>query len=76
MLLFIGLVIAVAGVIVYASAGVSTEQPSTQPQIVILQPQSQQPQSTLHTIYCENCGRSIPGDSNLCPYCGYKRGGR
>lgn len=25
---------------------------------------------TLENIYCKHCGRSIPTDINICPYCG------
>ncbi|UCF08645.1 MAG: zinc ribbon domain-containing protein, partial [Thermoplasmata archaeon] len=36
------------------------------------QPQyPQQPQMAFN--YCRNCGKKIPPDSNICPYCGNKK---
>ena len=33
----------------------------------------QQVQREYYQKYCESCGRTIPIDSILCPYCGYTR---
>jgi multisubunit Na+/H+ antiporter MnhB subunit len=34
------------------------------------QPQTYQPQQHISKLYCTNCGREIPIDARLCPYCG------
>ena len=31
-----------------------------------------QPSPTSSTRFCPNCGRSIPFDASICPYCGLK----
>ncbi len=40
-----------------------------------VQPQQQtMPQQPIQQKQCPNCGRMIPADAKLCPYCGYRFG--
>jgi len=43
-----------------------------QPQPIQQQPQ-QEPTTPTSFKYCWNCGRRIPGDARICPYCGVEQ---
>ena len=73
LLLILGIVVAVIGGIVAALASSVSSSPEQQVHQHYYQqppPPQQQPQQK----YCQSCGRSIPSDGVLCPYCGQNVG--
>ena len=70
---FIGFILFIVGIIV-SIVGIALKeknsiyQPNPQHQMSYYQQHNQQPiQQQLR--YCQSCGRSIPMDANICPYC-------
>ena len=75
LLVILVVIIAVIGVAVSASKRKQTPPPQQtyqQPPPPPPAPVQQTQQSTPQSKYCQSCGKSIPGDSLLCPYCGAK----
>ena len=56
-LILVGIILFLLGIIL----------PSESRQVVI---NPQPPEATQNKRYCTNCGRDIPFDANVCPYCG------
>ena len=73
LLLILGIVVAVIGGIVAAVASSASTLPPPSQQVhqhYYQQPSSQTQQPQTNSKYCQSCGRSIPVDGVLCPYCG------
>ena len=67
----IGGVISVIGIIVMIKGLIvkeETVQSQETPQTIIIQEETPQ-----ENRYCKSCGRAIPKDSIVCPYCGVER---
>ena len=77
LLLIFGIITTVIGGIVAALASSSTSNASPPSQVIhhYTQPSPQYVQQSSPSVkYCSSCGRSIPLDSLLCPYCGTRGG--
>jgi len=68
------LIIVVVIVIVVAAVAASkkSKTPQTPVQTRYQPSQTQQQPVPPWVKYCPKCGREIPNDANVCPYCGYK----